>query len=275
MDKKLEDILSYFDKKTINEILKANLLKDKPTEIRLRLNQEIIFNINKQNIKMKNYIITKEILNNIFYSMCEFSINAYEKEISKGFITLKEGNRVGIAGVFNTYNNKLILKELTSLNIRINYNASFEFNKEILDFKKGLLISGAPHTGKTTILKSIIKELSKENNICVCDEREELINENESFDSIKRVKKSVAIEMATRTLNPQIIICDEIGDESETKAILSSVNTGVRFICAIHADSLFDLKRKPNISALFKSGVFDKIVILDNKEYKIKEIINV
>ncbi len=274
MDKEILEVLEYFDIKTKEKIINSDFLKDKPTEIRLRLNQNIILNINKQNIIIKNYIITNEILSDIFYRMCEFSYNAYEKEISNGFIILKGGHRVGIGGVF--INDKTqVLKKLTSLNIRILYSTNTFFNISDFDFNKGILIIGAPHTGKTTLLKNIISKLSIKNNVCVCDEREELVLKNQNFDSIKRIKKAVAIEMATRTLNPDIIICDEIGDKKETKAILSSVNTGVKFICTAHGNSFLDIKKRPNINTLLKNNIFDKIIILEKNIYKIKEIIDV
>ncbi len=275
MEKEINEVLSYFDENTKNILLNSNLLKDKPTEIRLRLNQNIICNINKQNIKIENYIITKEILENIFYSICEYSVNAFEKEISNGFIIIKGGHRVGIGGVFSSAGKINILKELLSLNIRIAYDKSFEFLCENFEFNKGILILGSPHTGKTTFLKSLIKQLSKDENVCVCDEREELIIKNSSVDTIKRIAKSVAIEMATRTLNPNIIICDEIGDESESRAILSSVNTGVKFICTAHANSLQEAKKRPSIKKLIDNNVFDKIIVLENKLYKVREIIDV
>ncbi len=273
MDNEIIEILSYFDEDTKKILLNSGFLKNKPTEIKLRLNQNIILNINKQNIEIKNYIISKEMLGNIFHSICEYSINAYQDEISNGFITLKGGHRVGIAGVFTDIKNKYILKELTSLNIRISYKKNFDTCE--MKFEKGILILGAPHTGKTTFLKSLIHSFSKDENICVCDEREELININASFDSIKRIKKSVAIEMATRTLNPSIIICDEIGSLDESKAILSSVNTGVRFICTAHANSIDDAINRPSIKLLLDNRIFDKIVILDNKLYKVRETIDV
>ena len=94
------------------------------------------------------------------------------------------------------------------------------------------------------------------------------------MDVIQGIKKSAAISMATRTLNPQYIICDEIGGKEETDEILSAVNTGVYFICSAHCESLDQLYKRPNIKILIENGIFEKLVLIEHKntEFYIKDI---
>ena len=79
--------------------------------------------------------------------------------------------------------------------------------------------------------------------------------------------------MATRTLNPQYILCDEIGLKEETKEILSAVNTGVIFICSAHGESIESVCKRPNIKLLMDSGIFEKYIVVEQKyrKFYIKE----
>ena len=69
--------------------------------------------------------------------------------------------------------------------------------------------------------------------------------------------------MATRTLNPQFIICDEIGLKEESERIISAVNTGVDFICSAHGKTIEEVMKRPNIKMLVENGVFKRMVLLE------------
>ena len=92
---------------------------------------------------------------------------------------------------------------------------------------------------------------------------------------ISGVKKSVAISMATRTLNPQFILCDEISD-MEADEILSAVHTGVGFICSVHGKSVDEISIKRGINMLIENRVFKRFVRLSqDNEFAIKDITDV
>ena len=81
--------------------------------------------------------------------------------------------------------------------------------------------------------------------------------------------------MATRTLNPQFILCDEISAK-EAEEILSAVNTGVGFICSVHGKTLEEISRVRGINMLIENGVFKRFVQLsDDNKFTIKEITDV
>ena len=63
-------------------------------------------------------------------------------------------------------------------------------------------------------------------------------------------------------MSPQYIICDEIGSEAETEAMLQSLHTGTSFIASAHAGSADELYRRPQLRLLFQSGVFHTVVML-------------
>ena len=67
--------------------------------------------------------------------------------------------------------------------------------------------------------------------------------------------------MAVRTLSPDVIICDEIGQKDEIDEMLIGMNSGVKFILTIHATSFIELKRKPAYKNLFIESGFNNIVL--------------
>lgn len=100
--------------------------------------------------------------------ICDNSIYAYQNQICQGFITVKGGHRVGLTGEVVIEDKQIKnISHIYSLNFRVAKqieNASNYLLKDILDINKNSvynsLIVGLPGTGKTTILKDLIKKLS-------------------------------------------------------------------------------------------------------------------
>ncbi len=267
MDKSIQAILSL-----IPVDLSSFKEDDSVTEIRLRAGCNIVVSKKGQLIELNNSILSAKQVETVLLKLCNYTLSAYQDRISKGYITTVGGHRIGIGGKYYRTDKSYFIKEVTSLNLRLNRNRIYNIDKSILSFSKGLMVTGPPHSGKTTFLKNISRFLS--GNISVCDERNELFSKNLPLDYISGIPKHAAIEQATRCLNPDYIICDEIGDYNEAKEILSRVNSGVKFICSVHADNEYMLMSKPNIKLLIDSGIFDRIVFLtvSQGEFYIKEI---
>lgn len=238
--------------------------KDSITEIHIRSGCCLQVNLKGENIYFDNCQISQEEIEKILFNLCDNSINVFENEISKGYITLEGGYRVGISGdyFYNPACGKYLLKQIKSLNIRIPRDKIYFINQDKLNIEKSSLIVGPPHSGKTSLIKTILLSLSKKYNIAVCDERKEIYRQDLNCDVITGVEKAAAINMATRSLNPQFIICDEIGLKKEAEEILSALNTGVKFICSAHGENFETVYRRPNIKLLIDSNVFSQIVIL-------------
>ena len=71
--------------------------------------------------------------------------------------------------------------------------------------------------------------------------------------------------MAVRTLSPQIIICDEIGDYEEAMALVASHNCGVPLIASAHAASIDELLTRTGIRLLHDAGIFGAYVGISRK----------
>ena len=281
-------------------------LKEDTFEIRLRANRPVIlygtyqsafFNKDSSTsmvIKPDTYICSPAELTDTFNRLCGYSIHTYQSNINNGFVTMKGGHRVGIAGtaVCNSSGEIVSVKDVSSLNIRIAREAdgcSSEVFEKI--FKKqlhSLIIAGPPSSGKTTMLRDLAKRLSsgdgcKCRKVVIVDERQEIAaldsgipcnNVGLNCDILSSYPKDKAIMTAIKTLSPEIIICDEIGTNSEAEAIKHGVNTGVRFVVTVHASDFDELVSRPQIETLLETYSFDDVVMLSSRGQpcKIKNI---
>ena len=204
-----------------------------------------------------------------------FSGFLYENELKNGYITYAGGCRIGICtdGEATAFGKG----KINSLAIRIPLYSETK-PPEILDsliaaMSQGLLIAGAPSSGKTTLLRYTAKKLSDGitgdyRKICVIDERKELSDGWDlgfCTDVICGKSKHSAILHAVRLLSPHFIVCDEIGTIEETRAILEGLNCGVVFVASMHAGSLRELIRRKQFRMLFDENVFGNIVFLSAK----------
>ena len=86
--------------------------------------------------------------------------------------------------------------------------------------------------------------------LCACSSSGGMI------DVLEDYPKAQGIEIATRTLAPQAVICDEIGDYDEADSILAVQSSGVPLIASAHGDDLASLLARPAIRLLDRAGVF-------------------
>ncbi len=125
-----------------------------------------------------------------------------------------------------------------------------------------MLIYSPPGVGKTTALRALAGRIGSGRDarrVAVVDERCEFRPEDyahAAVDILAGYKRALGIEIATRTMNPEVIMVDEIGGATEADAMLGMLHSGVPLIASAHASSLEEVKRKQNIARLVASGVF-------------------
>lgn len=274
--------------------------KESVEEIRLRINKPLMIETMGKDyfvsekgqldrVDNRSFIINKSHIDKTFERLCEYSIYAVEDEIRNGFITIKGGHRIGISGkaVYKARNISTI-KDITSINIRI-ARQKIGISKNIIKYlvDKGsifnTLIVSPPQCGKTTLLRDIIRTLSNgipEYNIhglkvAVIDERSEIggiyqgIPQNDlglRTDILDRANKYDGTLMMLRSLSPNIIATDELGDKLDIDAIHNTLKAGVKILTTIHGESIEDIKTKPNISPIIQERIFQRIIILDNSK---------
>lgn len=220
-------------------------------------------------------VVTADELEEILQRAVGYSGFAHEEELRRSFLTRGDGTRIGIA--FSGGAGALRTGGIHSLNIRLPTadpgQLPAALQAVLRSLKGGLLIVGAPNTGKTTLLRACCRFLGNGEGgayrkVCVVDERMELAG-NDTFDLgrctdvIAGRDKRESILTALRLLSPEVIVCDEIGSAQETDSILEGLNSGVIFIASMHARDLPQLCRRGQFLRLFGENVFDSVAQLD------------
>ena len=270
MDKEIADLQKYFPPQ-IYEILQPY---NPINEIRLHKNKNIVIVSDNRNI-ITNTLCTTEIFNNIIDNFCNHSLHTHTETINNGYITADK-YRIGVCGKLMNGN----VYEISSVNIRIPHiikNVSGEIIDLLSSHNAGILIYSPPSVGKTTILRDLIIRLSAHKRIAVIDSRNELYDKTMSsplIDVFSGYPKEVAIEIATRTMSPEYIICDEIGSYNECNMILSVENTGVPLIASAHASDIDELLRRKNIKLLHDNNIFDYYIGIKRHGKDVKLCIN-
>lgn len=284
----MNDILIYFPTNIrnllYNEIKNEELLE----EIRIRINKPIILKFNKREQIIKYFVNQEEILR-ILQSVCENSIYSYQHQIAEGFVTVKGGHRVGISGSCVVENGKVInINYINSLNFRVArqiFNISKNALKYILNIKENTifntLIVSKPGCGKTTLIKDITRQISdgtddfKGLKVGVVDERGEIaalyrgIPQNDiglRTDVIDNVSKNDGMKMLIRSMSPEVIIADEIGNINDIEAINYAVCSGAKGIFTAHGQVLEDLYINKTLNELMNQNIFEVIIFLNTKE---------
>lgn len=270
-------------------------------EIRLRVNKPLIINGNLKDYfydekikalstKMDNaYIVTKEDVEQTFQIICKYSIHSFMDDIKKGFITLRGGHRVGIVGKAIVENGKVEnIKHISSLNIRISKevrNCSDKIMNQIIKNKTTInntIIISPPQCGKTTLLRDIVRNLSNGNEkfgfngvkVALIDERNEIAGSYLGIpqmdvgirtDIIETCPKDVGIMMVLRSMSPNVIVTDEIGNEKDIKALYTALNGGVGLITSVHGNSIEDIRNRKELKDLLDEQLFKKVIILSAK----------
>ena len=210
----------------------------------------------------KAYMTDAQLTDEIVKICTGFSPYAYEKYLADGYVTVSGGHRVGICGTAVIKDGRICgFKNVSSVNIRIAHDVS-GFGKNVaavINSGENCLITAIvspPKCGKTTLLRNIARYISsgicgKMRCVCIADERGEICSMRggiAQFDigintcAIDGCPKKSAVEIALRTMSPDVIICDEIFGESEADVLCSAIYGGVSVIYAVHGRS-FDTIR--------------------------------
>ena len=237
----------------------------------------------KENI---HYVDRCELMETMEY-IAGYSLYAYEDELRQGFLTIQGGHRVGVAGKILMEEGKVrSIRYISFLNIRLAHQVEGCADK-VMPFivENGevchTLIISPPCCGKTTLLRDVIRQISNGNawcegkNVGVVDERSEIggayqgVPQNDlgiRTDLLDCCPKAEGMMMLIRSMSPEVVAVDEIGDYGDIKAIESVLNCGCRLIATVHGSSVEDIEKKPLLQKMVKEHVFDRYIILSGKK---------
>ena len=219
--------------------------------------------------------LTPDDMRSVVMRLCRGALYAYRDTITDGYICMEDGIRVGICGQARYESGRLVgVSDITSLLFRIPSSDSSltgELYSAFSECRQGMLIYAVAGGGKTTALRSLTSRLAEGKRgarICVIDERCEFSVEECSrcgIDLFRGYKRSDGMNIALRTMAPDVIAVDEIGGRAEAEDMLDSLNSGVKIIATAHASSLEELKRRRSIEPFFEYGIFDRFVGIYNE----------
>lgn len=206
--------------------------------------------------------LTQEDINDCFQELCRCSVHSYSNEIAQGYITLSGGHRVGICGTAVMSGGRVeTMQAISSLCIRLAREvrgcAQELYDRAFSDGLHSLLLIGKPMCGKTTVLRDLARILGENRRIVIIDSRGELsaamrcapqLDVGENTDVLAGFPKREGIMTALRALSPEVIICDEIGDDAQ--AVRECLFCGVKLIASAHAASIDEAAKRSGIGEL-------------------------
>ena len=250
-------------------------------EIRLRVDGACSMLVGVEHVCLFGRV-DREEMDELMSRLTGGALYAHRDSIASGYLSLDCGVRVGLCGSASYDRDDLVgIRDMRSLLFRIP-SGRCAFADEIYEIFRqgigqGMLIYSPPGVGKTTALRSLAKSLGSGRaamRISVVDERCEFPPEDydgSEVDILRGYKRPLGIEIATRTLSPQLIMIDEIGKD-DAEALMGVVRCGIPLIATAHAAVFSEIMIRPALRPLIECGVFSVFVGIShsNGEYKLR-----
>lgn len=267
-------------------------------EIRLRANRPLLLVVGGKERMLgerggwaKNlweaYVVEEEEIRETLEYVAGYSLYAFEEELRQGFLTVQGGHRVGVAGSVALDGGRIrTISPVTSLNVRLAHQAIGCGDKLMhwLRDERGIhsaLIISPPRGGKTTLLRDMIRQISdgekgvRGYTVGVVDERSELagcyrgIPQNDlgmRTDVLDACPKAEGMMLLVRSMSPEVVAVDELGNYEDIHAIETVLHSGCRLLATMHGDSLEDILRKPLMERLVEERAFERYFVLKGGE---------
>jgi len=283
---KIKQSLLKLDRHVLEEMEEIRLRAGKPVMLSMRGGDLFLNEEGQAASQVQQAIIPSSgELSEMVYKICENSWYAYQDDINKGFITIRGGHRIGLVGTPVVENDRIInIRDISSLNVRIarevigcGANVVKHLTNGSDDICNTLIIS-PPGTGKTTLLRDIIRLVSngfppdfKGLKVGVVDERGEIaacfggIPQNDlgcRTDVIHGAHKKCGMEILLRSMSPNVIALDELGNPGDVSTLLQVINAGIRIIATAHGYDADALKIRQGFRELFLQNAFDRYVVI-------------
>lgn len=241
-------------------------------EVRLRAGQLSTLTFGGENIPLDT-VVSSEEMGRVFEAVCGGSVYAHAETIRRGYVTLDGGVRVGVVGRAATEGERVVgVYDISALSFRLPRRI-LHVGEPVCELIReqegtgGVLVFSPPGEGKTTLLRSVIAKMASGESplrVVVIDTREELCAfldaERLSVDVLTGYTRPLGIEIAARSMNAQLVVCDEIGEMDEARAIIAAQNCGVPLLATAHASDVSGLLRRSAIRELHRAGVFGAYV---------------
>jgi len=243
-------------------------------------NAPVVVCVNGRNFPLLTVSVNCNDLENIVHKAAEYAIYAVLDQMVKGFITIRGGIRIGIAGELVMQNNKVsAVKNFSSLCIRVPHeikNCAQLVLPYVFTAQRPVstLIIAPPGAGKTTLLRDLARQIGHQFpnlSTLILDERGELaacylgerqLDVGQNVDVITGGTKAYGFENGIRSLRPDVVITDEIATVEDVAMLHRAVRSGVIVFASVHAANIDDVMTKPDIGQLLTQQVFERYIVL-------------
>ena len=284
----MSNSLAYLFPEEYREIFQeVNNKQNTIQEIRLRRNRPVLVYENNSEYTIDSdgkltdklthgMVVEEKMIKKLISHVCQYSVYAFEKDISAGYLTVAGGHRIGICGQVVMEKNEIrTIKNIEYVNIRISHEIKGVAEK-LLPFVyeggklKNTLLVSPPGCGKTTLLRDLIRLVSDGNpygcgmGVCVVDERSELagsfmgVAQNDlgiRTDVLDACPKEKGLRLLLRAMGPKVLAVDELGGENDRLALMEAGYSGCKLLATIHGDSLEAVNDKMLL-------MFDRVLVL-------------
>lgn len=233
--------------------------------------------------RQRGMTVSSQMIRETLEYMSNYSLYACEEVFRQGYLTVRGGHRIGLAGRMTMEGGApKTLQNISFLNIRLAHevhgcsDAVMPYVVESGGFLHSLIIS-PPGCGKTTLLRDMVRQLSngtslwKGMTVGVVDERSEIgacfhgCPQNDlgcHTDVLDGCSKVDGMMMLVRSMAPRVVAVDEVGSREDVEAMEYVMNCGVGVLATVHGNSVDEIKNKPILGRMVQERAFERYIVL-------------